>query len=264
MNFKTPLFLIFIVGSLWLIIFAIWPDFKQISVKKQELQATQAAADSIKEKNANMASLVASLNASQNLEARDFAFNYIPKEKKEEVIFNSLSAIANSEGVAVTLSNASVENKAETVALAVAPEAPQSSQAVLFGSEMSVDGVMVPTSVLPTEKTIRAKMSISGKYENIKKFIEKLYSLNMRTDISDMRLASTMDQEGGATGVLLADITADFTYLPEAKINNDYNSPVFGVKSFDFAIVTQVSEMLSQKFSAVTVEKSERNNPFLP
>lgn len=266
MSLKTPIFLILIVGSLWLCIFFIWPDIKKISGKNQEISNGQELVNSIKEKNANINNLIASLESEQNLSQKEFVFGYIPMEKKEELIFDSLNRIANSEGVNVSLGNVSLDFKKSVLPKTVS-EMPQSSQEVIFKSATGVDGMPVSASVLPAEEVVKANVSIFGKYENVKKFIEKLYTLNMLKDIASVSLTSTKNSAGGATDNINGTLTVNFSFIPEAKINNDYSDPIFGKKSFNFAIVDQAREKLSQIFSDIVVAEGSsagRSNPFLP
>lgn len=262
MSLKTPLFLGLIVGALYLFIFQIWPDFQKISVKKAELASAQEMVASIKQKNANMNSLIASLKNGQNESQKTFVLGYIPMEKKEELIFNSLSRIASSEGVSVVLGGAALESPKETAA--VVQQETQSSQEALFGSGATLDGMGIPVVVLPSEKKITAKVLVLGKYENVKKFVEKVYVLDMLKNISVIDLASAKDEKGGSTENISANLVADFSYIPGADIKNDYNSPVFEKSSFDFATVNQFMGLLSQKAEVVTVEGVGRVNPFLP
>jgi len=261
MSLKPFLFLALIIGTLYLVIFLIWPDAQLIAIKKQELKASQDIVSGIKEKNVNITNLIASLNDSQNLNQKDFVFNYIPLEKREETIFNSLSRIAVSEGVA--LGGVSLDIQKEEVPVAVAPEVPQSSQGVIFGAGVGADGVVIPASVLPGERKIKTTALILGKYENVKKFIEKVYVLDMLKSVSGVTLTSVKDDKGNPTENVSANVVANFSFIAEAKINNDYSSPIFGKKSFNFAIVDQIKTLLSQKAEAVTVEGSGRSNPFL-
>jgi hypothetical protein len=262
MKLKTPLFLALVIGPILAIILVIWPDIQVAMLQQNVLAEKQALVDSIKEKNQNMKGLTASLADPQNSADKEFVLNYIPLEKREEVIFNSINNIANAEGVKVALSNVGLKLAKEEIlpVVEVAP-APSLLAAPVAGE---VATAPVPASVLPQPKKITAEISIVGSYQGQKNFIAKLYALDMMKGITSFDLTAVNSGEGGARDLLNSTIGAEFTFIPEAKIGRDYNNAIFSQKVFDFASVEKIKTLLSQKMTEVTVGEAGRTNPFLP
>lgn len=258
MRLKTPLFLALIIGPLLAIIFLIWPEYQKIAPQNKALKDKETLVASIRQKNSNIANLTRSLEDPQNVSGKNFVMGYLPLDKKEELIFNSINDIADAEGVKVALSNVSVQvAKEEGAATSAVPLDPALADPMAAENQ--------PVSVLPAVKTIRADISTVGSYEGQKNFIAKLYALDMFKKIASFNLSSGSTAEGGSGNVISGTIVAEFNFIPEAKIGKDYNSPIFSVASFDFGSVEKLRALLSQKASEVPVsEGSGRANPFLP
>lgn len=261
MRLKTPLFLALVIGPLLAIIFVIWPEFEKISPKREVLRLKEELVASIRQKNSNIASLNKALDDPQNSADKNFVLNYIPLDKKEELIFNSISDIAAAEGVKVAVSNVSLQLAKEEVQPVA--EAPMVPEFPIAGPADPMAAAIQPVSVLPAVKTIRADISIVGNYEGQKGFIAKLYALDMLKNIASFNL-SVQNSEGAAKDVLNGMISAEFSFIPEAKIGKDYNNPIFSLAGFNFEAVGKLKALLSQKAAEVAVEGVGRTNPFLP
>lgn len=263
MRLKTPLFLALIVGSLVAIIFLIWPEFQKIEPLKDDLKKKEELVASLRQKNENIANLTRSLNDSRNFAGKEFALGYIPLEKKEELIFNSISGIANAEGIKVALSNVSLQLAKGGASTATEQLPPSSSYLATGSTDPMATETVQPVSVLPAVEIIKADISIAGNYESQKNFLAKLYTLDMLKNITNFNLSSA-GGEGASGDILNGNFSAEFSFIPEAKIGTDYNNPIFSVASFNFETVEKLRAMLSQKTIGVAVEGAGRSNPFLP
>lgn len=119
-------------------------------------------------------------------------------------------------------------------------------------------------SVLPATRTITADVSTVGSYESQKNFIAKLYALDMMKRISGFTLTSSAGSEGGSADVLTGTLNIEFSFIPEAKVGKNYNSPIFDQSGFDFGPVEKMTALLYEKAAVVTVGGAGRSNPFLP
>lgn len=244
-------------------IFLIWPEFQKISPQLEALKSKEALVASIREKNNNIANLTRSLDDSQNAPQKDFVLNYIPLEKREERIFNTISAIANAEGVKVALSNVSLQS-AKAEAQPVAVDATALPPQFPLAAPAAGDAMPAPVSVLPAVQTLKADISTVGSYESQKNFIARLYALDMLKKITSFDLSKAGADGGGSKDLLNGSISAEFGFIPEAKIGGDYNDPIFSQRSFDFGAVEKLTTLLSQKTAEVAVGEAGRTNPFLP
>lgn len=265
-----------VLGSVIAIFIAyVWPQWESLNRARLNLKESEETLRIIQEKKNNIENLKNSLN--QNASKEDLVLSYLPVTRGEEEVINGINYLATS--AAVSLVSLSLEKTQEELApdamvpLAGGPGESASSGSPIF-NQSSSDAALASQSVEPRFQKIKAKIGVTGTYENIKAFLEQLYKMEMFNDVSSLSI-STAKQESAqeesaqarspaVSGILSASLEVDFGYMSQYQVSRNYISPIFSTAAFDFGACDKLSGLISKKIPALEVGGQGRANPFLP
>lgn len=243
--FAPLAFLIAIVVSIWYI----WPGVEEIRLKNKDLADTKGKLADVLRKKENAETLRVALD--KNKDKEDFILSFIPFSKNEEKIVSGINYLATSSSL--VLSSISIEDKKEDLA----------AQAALpVDPSLAVTPDAANQRPEPKAKFSKVKTSLSGKYENVKIFLDQMHKMEMLGKISS--LAITNESEEGAEGNLAVEIEADFGYLPEIKESGGSASPIFSQNNFNFDPYFKLSGMINKNIPSLDEGQKGAANPFLP
>lgn len=202
---------------------------------------------------------------------KDVVYGFIPSDIKESEIIDNLNRMAADSGLLIY--GLSVDRPSLEV---ISPEVPMT-----MGSTSLDDGTVSDPSlsaavpILPKPKNFNANIQVSGSYDQMKSFSEKVDVFARYNSITSLYLkkgSSTV--AGGASTVTTADpnldvITANmkisFNVLEKAKLSDDnVNDPVFVSGNFDTKIISQIQSQYSGAAMKLEIGQKGKANPFMP
>lgn len=256
-----------IVLGVWLI----YPTYSNGSTgvkdHRDQLQAEKLKLDSILGKSVNSNSLSSQLEALQA--DRDVLYTFVPVDMKESEIIDNLNKMASDSGLLIyglSISQPKLE---------VAPvEAPMTMGSTSLDASSST-GAEVSVVILPKVKNFVSDMQVSGSYEQIKTFLEKVdvfaryVSVNnvfLKKGLSTTSVSSTDSTTDTASlDVLTANLKLTFDILEKAKLSdNNVTDPVFSTSSLDTKIISQIKNQYSNAALKLDIGQVGKPNPFLP
>ena len=254
--FFTPL--IFIVVIVVAIVF-IWPAAKDILAKRQALVKSNNELNLIIEKKNNVEVLKGMLD--KNKDKEDFILNYLSYSRNDDKIVDGINYIATDSGV--NLINLSVE---EVKDVAIAGQGSEGLSAVSesTGTGSSAEDVLV---LKPTVKYFSVKTDISGKYQNIKMFIEQMNKMGILNKINSLNISKASSSDGQVDAnndVLLANVEFRFGYMPQIHEQYGSSSEVFSKNNLDFSSYSKIVNLITKIIPALDDGQKGKSNPFLP
>ena len=255
--FFTPFaFFVAIIVIIWYI----WPTAQQIMAKNDEIKKNNESLNSILDKKNNVEILRGVLDGAK--EKENFVLNYLPYSRNDERVVDAINYIATDSGS--SLIKLSVEEKAS---LAPMPTADAGLSAAPLLADGTVDPNAPVTIPKPSANFFTVKADISGKYENIKMFVEQAYIMNIFNKVTALaiskELSSSTDQSGADSGILLANVEFEFGYLPQIHEENGSSSEVFAKKDFDFSSYDKIVKSITKTIPALDEGQKGKSNPFI-
>jgi len=238
------------------VVLAIWwinPAYKELKIKKATLtEATNRLAD-IRTKNAKAETLKEVWNKSAT--ERDIITEYVPEQKQEEEVIDSLNTLTVQAGLG--LYNLAVSGEES-----VAPVAPPVN--------VNVAGVGDGTAQIVAEPTVsnfEVTLGASGDYGKIKALLNKLVTLKRFNNISSLKISKSSKQdataEESANGSLQLDLVVSFSYLKKDGETVSINDTVFVGGDFDLKVAEAISKKLTTEVNTVNIGLVGRENPFV-
>jgi len=221
--------------------------YKQLKAEKQKL-------DSIKGKSGNANSLSSQLDSLGS--DKEALYEFVPTNIKESEIVNNLNKMAADSGLLIF--GLTVGRPSLSVASMEAPQKP---------------GINPSIPVLPKAKTFSADMQISGSYDQVKTFLNKVDNFARYEAIASLNLkkGSSVSGQAGAGApdpsmdILAADLKITFNMLDKAKLSGDnVNDAVFSSSSLNTDIISQIKSSRSELAVGVDTGQKGKANPFLP
>lgn len=246
-----------------LMIFYVKPDIDVL----QEKQLTYTTKlDQAK----NVDTLLSNINALKSAldnqgETERFVENYFPKAMDEGRVIDALNYLATQSGVAVVLMNLKE--------VAMTDAAGNQVSAVPAGVPVDASAAAAETASAPHPKmkAFSARVSVKGRYENIKDFfgrvahmnrIHKTWNFSLTAD--DAPVATDPVKAAEEAGVLTGYFEAAFEYFDVVGSQNAQNIPVFEKGTFDMAPYTTTLSWVTNLVPALEKPSAGRPNPFLP
>lgn len=245
-----------LVLAVILAIWFIWPAFGDLKMQMKDLQAKQESLNNVVAKKNNMQILKNALN--QNPDKESFVLSYLPSQKNEEKIINSINFLATSYQLGLINVNISKPKTTTTPNVTV--------QSLLNNTADAPTGtVLNPKEV----QNMVANMSVSGSYEQITKFVDSVNKIEFfnkidSIEISTQSAAAANPQQKTDSKTLNCDLTVEFGYLMPLSAGTDYAAPIFSQVSFDFNKVNGIIQSISEKAPVLDDGTKGESNPFFP
>jgi hypothetical protein len=236
------------------------PEFSSINKATAEIKGKENTLNEIKQRNERIGSLISNLDANKDKE--NLVLGYLPNSKEEELIISSVfQSVVNS---SIYLSNLGISYQKKP--FSISPQFENSQP-----SDLPVENAA--DSSLPASSTniniANAKLSLVGTYENIKTFLNQVFTMEKENNVSSIKIykiQSSGEQSGAGSNVnnLNAEVSVSFDNVPSLKLKKDEVHPVFSKSSFDFSVTDDIGKLFSRKVAPLDVGSAGRSNPFLP
>ena len=257
-----------IVLGIWLIYPAYSNGSTGVKDRRDQLQAEKLKLDSILGKSGNASSLSSQLESLQS--DRDVLYEFVPVDMKESEIIDNLNKMASDSGLLVYGISIS-QPKLEVASV----EAPVTMGSTSLDPSNPMGNTDVNVVVLPKVKNFEADMQISGNYEQIKTFLEKMDIFARYVSVNNVFLKKGLSTtavpsadsttDTASLDVLTANLKLDFDILEKAKLSNDnITDPVFSSSSLDTKVISQIKAQYSNAALKLDIGQTGKPNPFLP
>ena len=272
MKIKVLLVPSIIVLSIILGIWIIYPAYSNGSTGARDLydQLTKERVklNSILGESGNASKLSAQLDTISS--DKDVLYEFIPSDMKESEIIDNLNKMASDSGLLIY--GLSVSQPILSVATI---DVPQTMGSTSLDATGPVDAAGIPVSVLPVAKSFEADMQISGSYDQIKNFLEKMnvfarYNTEASVSLKKGLSASTdgsssADASTASLDVLTADLKINFNVLEKAKLSEgNVNDSVFSSSTLDTQVISQIKSRYSGTALKLDIGQTGKTNPFIP
>ena len=261
----TPFVIVIaIIVSVWYI----WPGIKDIQSKRKEIDANKENLNVILVKKQNSESLISVLD--KNKDKEEFISKYLPASKNEDYIISGINYLATDSGLNLTSISIKDEKETETSGQSgqeISTMNAGSASSLPAGSQAS--GSSSPGQAVSAKSKIRlsdVSVALSGKYENIKIFIDQLYKMEMFNEISSVAISqnkSNGQEDQSGSDVLAATFEIKFGYLPAISARTG-NFDIFSKNDFDFGPYSKISDFVARKIPNLDEGQKGKSNPFLP
>jgi Tfp pilus assembly protein PilO len=240
------------------------PEFSSINETKAQIKTKESALNDIKQKNERISSLIQNLDANKDKE--DLVLSYLPNSKEEELIVSSVfQSVVNS---SIYLSNLGIVYQEKP--FNISPQFENSQPGDLPGG--SAADASLPAG--PTNINIaNAKLSMVGTYENIKTFLNQVFTIEKESNISSIKIYKNQSSDqvsgeqpkaGSNVNNLNAEVSVSFDNVPSLKLKKDEAYPAFSKSSFDFSVTDDITKLFNRKAAALEIGSAGKSNPFLP
>lgn len=240
-----------------LLIWFVWPAFEDLNNVNQDLKSKQESLNNLMSIKDNVQALKKNLD--QNLDKENFVLSYLPVQRDEENIVNSINFLAASDQL--NLTNVNIEK--EQIATGSTVDASQTTPDDTGNASGTADKNI---------QYMQAKIDISGNYDSIVRFVNSINKMEFLDKVDSMEIsaptnnqpqqpAQQQPQQPPAQS-LTGSLTVDFGYLAPISAGNNFSSPVFSRSSFDFSKVDAVTSAISEKAPALDEGAKGMTNPF--
>jgi len=241
---------VMIIITMYLVIFRIVPEYNGpdgITESQGKLEVASARLADMKMREENAAKLASQLNPDD--EWQKVVKQYLPEKKQDQDIVQSLDSIASSEGVLIT--NLALGN----VPVPATPTAiEEKKKAVDDFSENTIG-----KSNESLTKDFDVIINLSGSYDNIRKFVNSMSTLNRFENIRSLDINRSEKAESQA---LVAKITVKFNYLDKITSVTNVDKKVFQEGEFDVNVATDIKDKSKVKIPDINIGSSGRTDPF--
>lgn len=259
-----------LVASLAFFYGFVWPEIIKARALYDENKTSSEMIADINERKDNIRSLDENLGA--NKDKQSFVESYVPKEKLEERVIDAINHLSSESGV-ILGSIAIVGGESNTF---VQEDPEVSPGKMIYKSNSSTNAGSVPTLGVPAAPIgTNYSISVIGKYENLKIFLDMLNKSDMLNDLASVEVKNSTGGDGsgnageasqgssGQAGVLSAEITMSFYHLRNIRWAGDHKDPIFEKSQLDFSGIEKIRSFISKKMPTLEVLEKGRPNPFL-
>ena len=238
------------------------PGIDTAMATRDQLNQKQATLDDLNQKVQNISNLAGDLDAHGEYES--LALRYAPNEQKHDRMIDMLNFLATQSGVALTSIDLQkvAEDKKDPSAVPE-PPTPSASMAAAMSSPMPTQP-QTP-KVIPL-KMVDARLSLTGGYENIKDFLNKLLHSDSFQEFRSVSL-SAADKDSSApdssSDLLSASITTRFSYLPVSGNAATSSPELFTQSKLDFSSLEKLKGFISSPVADLEVGNTGKTNPFV-
>lgn len=263
MKIKILMFPFCLVVSFIILTMYAKPEFSISNQTRAAIKNREVTLNDIRQRNERIENLVKNLEANSDKES--LILRFLPNLKEEELIVNSAFQSAVNSSLYMANLGMSYEKKPFNI----------SSQFQNFlpveAGGLSVETVDPLLQIGPSNiEIINAKFSVVGTYENIKSFLNQIFTMEKENSISSVKIAKSQTagegQSGEGTNVnnLNAEIAVYFDNIPSLKLRKDASHPAFSQNSFDFSVASDLEELFNKKVPSLDSGTISKSNPFLP
>lgn len=257
-----------IVLGIWLIYPAYSNGSTGVKDRKDQLQAEKLKLDSILGRSGNASKLSSQLESLQI--DRDALYEFVPVDMKESEIIDNLNKMASDSGLLVYGISIS-QPKLEVASV----EVPATMGSTSIDPNNPMGNVDVNAIVLPKVKNFETDMQISGNYEQVKGFLEKVDVFARHGNVTSIFLkkglsttsVSSADPADDMTSldVLTANLKLTFNILEKAKLSEgNIADPIFSSSNLDTKVISQIKAQYSNAALKLDIGQTGKPNPFLP
>lgn len=276
MNVKILLFPLSLVIAIAVGIFGVQPSIKVALDKRANLDVANQNLQHVRTIVANVSSL--SKNLDDNAAQEQLVVTYFPKMQDDERMIDVSNFLASESGILLSsvkmepikselVQSAALRQNAQQEIKEVRDVSPTS--AVATTTAMSSALTLVKSSPETRMRSVDATLSVLGRYEQIKAFLEKLYRSN-RLNRFDSVLIQVPSQESGKSlgealpqDILQGIFTVRFSFLPPTLLDEGTYVPIFEKTTFDFKTANELQSMITSTVAPLIVTPSPRPNPFV-
>ncbi len=249
-----------LICSVLIAILYVWPEVENINSLMSKNKDLEDKLALIKSKKTAIRSLNEGL--SQSPENEDLLKKYLPEERVEERVVDSINFSAASSSVSLINiyvdrleKKSSVEDE-DTLSL------PSSKIAKAVEESYASNEVAVAKVPINLQDTI-VVAEISAQYDNIKNFLEKIDRIPIMSTVEGIKVSKVDGVQQGSGSVtnqfLVADIAINFHNLKPIKVNNSYNFEVLNSSSWDFSSLDKITSFVSSQ-GDYQLEVGEKGN----
>lgn len=262
MSLKLLMIPFSIIMVLTIMIGFIKPDIGLLQEKKTAYATKLDQAKNMNDLLSNIDALVADLENKRIAEG--FVMDYFPKKMDQGRIIDILNFLASQSGVAVVIMGVEEVEKDE----AVVEEVVQNTLPPVSGELDAAGAPVVPVVVSqPIKlKTFSAKVTVKGRYENIKDFFQRLAHMNRlhKTRYFYLEAQEKSDdvEKADEIGILIGGFEADFDYFDARPGQNALYVPLFSRGAFDMTAFEKMSKWVTEDVPVLEKPETGRPNPF--
>jgi predicted DNA binding CopG/RHH family protein len=246
MKVKILLVPLFLVISIILVIWLVYPAYIDLKLKNKELSEVKNKVSDMDLKLQKTIKLMSTLN--ENTEEQRIIYDFLPDSQKEEDVIDSLNNIASSEGVSIA---------------ALSVERPKVSLKSIQTTEENSLGNkgFTPSAKI---KNFEVSFKILGNYEKIKNVIKKINQAKRFNEINYFAIAKNNGQEASSE-LLSLNLIMNFNYLEKIKSVSLVDNKIFSSGKFNTAtLLEDLAKYRAGYVSRLTVGETGKSNPFLP
>lgn len=254
-----------IVFSIWMAIWVINPEYKELKIDKQKLTEARKKLSDIQEKNRKIENL--SQDLSVNAETQGILLRYIPSDPKEEEVVDNINYLASYEGI--SLYQMSIESE-KSGQLTESPFTEASAPFVSDASPVSsADGTAVQETPKKSEpKEMLVKIGLVGTYDKIRSFTNKLATLRRFNRVDSMKIeekkSDSPEKNKSPEGILKVESSVAFNYMEKVVSINNINDEIFQRDRFDISVVDDIKNRMNTSLVDLEMKAGGRENPFIP
>lgn len=265
MSLKILLFPFCIILSLILVIGYIKPNVTDILAKRDAIGVKQSDLARVDTTIQNVKRMTAEMN--DRSEGEKFVLKYLPLTLEEERVLDTFNYFAIRSGVVIIEVNAEENEPVE----APIPEDLHASMSFQALASVQADAQVPPP--IPQTRTLQSyagSVVVMGTYSNIKDFFQRLGQSDRFRNTKEFLIEKPSEDDikkDTGESVYPADFlrgsySADFVYFPVRQMGSALDMALFQKERFDFSVVDDLVNYVSNPLLPLEADASARDNPF--
>lgn len=261
--FAPVAFLVAGIIAIWYI----WPSFQQIVSRTKELKSSKEAYELAVKRKENVEILRGVLD--KNKETENFVKSYLPPVKSDERIVDGLNYLAADSGI--SLVNVSIEEEKDISPKITDGNNLTQSNPTIINNKSASSGDASFAKNRSQVKFFTAKISVSGKYENIKMFLGQVHRMEILNKIKSISISKIQTNSSGSSedektdsSILTGNFEIKFAYMPLINEDGGSGAEVFSNNNIDFSPYEKLENMIAKKIPQIEEGQRGKSNPFLP
>lgn len=270
---KLLLFPLSLVIALAFSIFWIQPEISSVFSLRLEKEDAEKRLVRTEEVISNIDALDRSLN--ENMGNEQFIKTYLPQSGSDDRILDEMNFFAGESGL--LLASAKLERVSSEVALAAEQAAKAAAEqeeirsaspgSLLNTGTSSVSDAYVSSSPAARVRSANVSLSVFGKYEQIKAFIDRVYRADHFQRFLSVEVKSAT-QNGPtsapiAPDTLTASLKVQFSFLSKTTVAKGTFLEAFKKPNFDLSVVQDLRDRATNTVPSLEAVPSARQNPFV-
>ncbi len=226
---KIILFPFVIIIAIYSVIVFIVPTFKEISSIKEEIKNQEIRKEKLDKDFVVLQNFIK--DATSHKAEQEFLKSFVPNNVQEDNLVNTISRYASESGITI-------------ISLSFSPSKNNSSK-----SEMNY-----------AQKT-QSTVSVVGTYENLHKFIERMFIINRLYDFTEgnVEVMKITNQDNAISNQLNLTLTFDYFSTTSGRTINDVKK----LGKVNYSNITKIKNKVSNTADIESTVQA-RQNPFAP